>query len=53
LVSVYLWSVLTFLILLSTLDNWFGEMLWFELAILLTLGVWAARRREAIVLKGG
>jgi len=51
LVSVYLWSVLTFLILLSTLDNWFGEMLWFELAILLTLAL-RVGRREAVVLKG-
>ena len=37
LVPVYLWSVLAYLILLTTLDFWFLELLWFELAVLLTL----------------
>jgi O-antigen ligase len=52
LVSVYLWSILTFLILLSTLDNWFGEMLWFELAILVTLTIRVGSKRQAVASKG-
>jgi O-antigen ligase len=37
LVSVYLWSIISYLVLLTTLDFWFLEMLWFEIAILLCL----------------
>jgi O-antigen ligase len=44
LLSVYFWSTVTLLILLTTLDNWYGEMLWFELAVLLAL---TSKRTEA------
>jgi O-antigen ligase len=37
LVAVFLWSIVSYLILLTTLDFWFLEMFWFELAILLCL----------------
>lgn len=37
LVRVYLWSCMSFLLLLTTVDQWFLEGFWFELAMLLTL----------------
>lgn len=44
LISAYFWSVVSFLILLTTNDLWFIEILWFELAMLLVL----SSRRIAI-----
>ena len=37
LIGVYLWSIIAYLILLTTLDFWFLEMLWFEIAVLLCI----------------
>ena len=37
LVKVYLWGVFSLLILLTTLDAWYWETLWFELAVLIGL----------------
>jgi O-antigen ligase len=37
LVGIYLWSTLAHLVLLSTVDIWFVEMIWFELAMLLAV----------------
>lgn len=39
LIVVYLWSAVSYLFLITTADLWFLDMFWFELAILLTLGV--------------
>jgi len=36
-IEIYLWSIVSILILLTTLDFWYGEILWFELAIVLAL----------------
>jgi O-antigen ligase len=35
LVAVYFWSSVSYLVLLTSSDNWFTEMFWFELAMLL------------------
>jgi O-antigen ligase len=35
LAGVYLWSMIAYLVLLTTLDFWFVEMIWFEIALLL------------------
>jgi len=37
LAAVYLWSVSAHLVLLTTIDIWYTEILWFELALLLCL----------------
>jgi len=37
LVPVYLWSVVSYLVLMTTLDFWFLELFWFEVAVLLSL----------------
>ena len=37
LVTVYLWSIFSLLILLTTLDAWYWETLWFETAMLVGL----------------
>lgn len=37
LTAAFFWSAVSYLILMTTLDFWFLEMVWFELAILLTL----------------
>jgi hypothetical protein len=50
LIGVYFWSTVTLLVLLSTLDNWYGEMLWFELAILLALTSRRLRRPVPVTL---
>jgi hypothetical protein len=51
LVPVYLWSVVSYLVLLTTLDFWFLEMFWFEVAILLTLTAgWSLNRGRPMEL---
>ena len=37
LARVYLWSVVSLLVLLTSLDFWYGEIFWFELALLAVL----------------
>jgi O-antigen ligase len=37
LVRVYLWSTVSFLLLLSTDDFWYLEMFWFDVAMLVVL----------------
>jgi len=37
LASVYMWSLVAFAVLLSTVDSWFLEIIWFELAMVLAI----------------
>lgn len=37
LVKVYIWGVISLLVLLTTLDAWYWEILWFEIAVLVSL----------------
>jgi O-antigen ligase len=37
LVGIYLWSVVAYLVLLTTLDVWFADFIWFEFAMLLAV----------------
>lgn len=37
LAAVFLWSTVSYLVLLTTLDFWFLEVVWFEFALLVTL----------------
>jgi O-antigen ligase len=37
LLRVYLWSLFCYLVLLTTIDIWYSELFWFELAMLLSL----------------
>jgi O-antigen ligase len=51
LVPVYLWSVVSYLVLMTTLDFWFLELFWFEVAILLALTAgWNLRKGRAMGL---
>lgn len=49
LVSVYLWGVISLLILLTTLDGWYFEMFWFEAAMVVTLASRTNALRGALV----
>ncbi len=44
LITIYLWSAIAYLVLLTSLDFWFLDMFWFELAMLLTLTVGSSVR---------
>jgi O-antigen ligase len=47
LASIYLWSLVAFAVLLSTIDYWYLEIIWFELAMVLAIGGMTTRPQPA------
>lgn len=49
---VFLWSVVSYLVLLTTVDFWFLDFIWFELALLLALTATPTIQRQTSDVKG-
>lgn len=52
LVSAQFWSIVSLILLLTTVDLWYLDLIWFEVSLLLTLVVRKGERREFHKLDG-
>jgi len=48
LVQIFFWSIVSYLVLLTSVDLWFIDMLWFEFAMLAVLGSMISRDGENV-----